>query len=753
MKIIYCCSSDDIKELKLMPCDYTSSKISTLFTKTEPFFIKEFLSISNIKYIKVKDYPDYKVLWDDMMSKITFAYNFRHLESKVLFSEYVEFNRKYADEINAICESDDLVVVNDSSLYLLPEMVNCKVAIRNIQFDDCFIERVPYHRELVATLFKAEKFFVSRRSLASFHRFLDTSYVFDEADRGGCHYMRRHVDKEAVLDVLKICRAYMDSFSTGDTLKYNDLLEYIRTLTIPKENEAILTNVPLLHLEAYIKKHPKINIRYIRASVEVDEKQDRMVQYLKKVYNCRIDVIDKHDLNVLILEMLYCGIFIGSEHTEIAKLLRKPCLPDDPDPHFLSGQIEGQIGKIQKKIYVSGEDEYLQEFLEIHGYDVETQIDCTIDDRIDTYLLELIDWMSSQVRGVSELMPTEVIKSESSTCEAEPGYADKHSARSGSLLCNERDDIIDDSGQVNHDDVLYEKTVNDEKILYKKRASRKTVSRVLLKNVVHDEEENRKDGHPNNQHRKECTANFCRCPDKNINYRRRKPVQDPKPVEVDRIKEMWSGSNKIALFDYDGTLANIEELPHMAAPKEELFELLDKFSEEARLIICTGRSVEVVDSWFPKRYEIYAEHGAAHRLDGEWTYKEKIPYIEECIDMMEYYQVRTPGSIVERKSHGAAFHYKKVKDFDIEKLYFLLKRIVGGAVVCGKGVIEVRSGNKYEIAKEIGPAIVAGDDKVDEDLYDACDGITIRVGEGPTRAEYCAASVAEFLGLLSNLSK
>lgn len=120
----------------------------------------------------------------------------------------------YAEQINAICENEDLVIVNDSSLYLIPGMVNCKVSIRNIVFDECFIERVPYYKEVIEQLFKAEKFFSSNECKASFYRYVKSSYAFLNFQIGGCHYMKSHVDKDAVLDVLRVCYAYRESQRT-----------------------------------------------------------------------------------------------------------------------------------------------------------------------------------------------------------------------------------------------------------------------------------------------------------------------------------------------------------------------------------------------------------------------------------------------------------------------------------------------------------------------------------------------------------
>lgn len=219
--------------------------------------------------------------------------------------------------------------------------------------------------------------------------------------------------------------------------------------------------------------------------MEIDEKQDRMVQYLKKAYNCRIDVIDKHDYNAIILEMLYSDVFIGSKHIELAKLLRKPFLNDDPDPIFLSKNIEKVIGKLQEQQNVCSEDAYLQEFLAINGYDMHAEPDNSIDSKIDQFVLELSIWFNGGMVGVSELMPSEKDHSASKQSVDSPenfetGNLESSSWEISSSFKKEVEKFLDENGVVKKDEILYEKTVNDEQVLYKKRSGRKSSNRVLL---------------------------------------------------------------------------------------------------------------------------------------------------------------------------------------------------------------------------------------------------------------------------------
>lgn len=729
MKIIYCSSSENIQELKTVCSDYTSSKISTLFTNPEPIFVKEFLSIKNLEVIKVKDYPDYYNLWNDMMNKITFAYNYRHLESKIIFDEYREFNKKYAEEINKICGKNDLLIINNASLYLLPGMVNCKVAIRNIDFDECFIERVPYYKEVLLELFKAQKFFSSKAARDSFINYITCSYNFLDHDIGGCHFIESYVDKHAVLDILKLWTAYMESKRSESTIIKNELINHLERIHMPKEYEVILTNVPLLHLEAYIKKNKKVNIRYIRASVEIDEKQERMIQYLKKAYGCQIDVIDKHDYNIIVSEMLYCDIFIGSKHNMLAALFLVPTIYDEVDPCMMKKKIEKMlsIDEIKKEeLYekqkkVLGEEEFLEIFLKYNNCWIEIEANkYSVDEKILQYIDGLRACMKNDFSYISNLMPPHNNRFKN---ETDTDISETH---------DENEIIVYKDKEMQKDHILYEKYENDKKILFKRRSSSGLQKTVNPNEYI---------GVKNNT----ITVKHIRNNTKNIKI--------PEMADFAKIKEFWNNSEKVALLDYDGTLAEIKETPDLAKPTEELIDFLHEFSKHARLIICTGRSVDIADKWFPKSIEIYAEHGCAHRQNGKWIFKDKINGIEDCIEIMNYYQIRTPGSIVEVKSCGCAFHYKRVKDFDLEKLYFLLKKTVGNAVVLGKGVIEVTSSNKYEVVMNTHPTIVAGDDNVDEDMFEGCDGISIRVGKGKTKADYYVESVPNMLYILKGLIK
>ena len=126
--------------------------------------------------------------------------------------------------------------------------------------------------------------------------------------------------------------------------------------------------------------------------------------------------------------------------------------------------------------------------------------------------------------------------------------------------------------------------------------------------------------------------------------------------------------------------------------------------------------------------------------------------IKECEDVIRYFAKRTPNSLLEIKNCGLCFHYRRVEGgFNPEKLYNLLKRIAGDQVCRGKDVIEVRSLSKDYVCYFANPAICAGDDVTDEDMFEVSRSISIRVGKGVTKADAYVENVNDFNRELLNL--
>ncbi|XP_077509814.1 uncharacterized protein LOC144120898 [Amblyomma americanum] len=234
--------------------------------------------------------------------------------------------------------------------------------------------------------------------------------------------------------------------------------------------------------------------------------------------------------------------------------------------------------------------------------------------------------------------------------------------------------------------------------------------------------------------------------------RRTKVMRDDLPLlDFAAVKEHWLKSNKIFMLDYDGTLNPVQSKPHNAQPSAKLIDLLIRFNKKARAVICTGRQKEQVDGWFPAEIEIYAEHGAYHRKDGIWSREGQPLDLTKCTAIMEEYKMQSPDIVLEVKSTALAFHYHRVHSFDPKEMVTRLKQLVGDAVIEGKGIVDVRTVSKDVPCAHIKPAMCAGDDVTDEDMFDVCTGLSIRVGRAPSKVDYYVESVTDIHRLLEEL--
>ncbi|OQS54770.1 hypothetical protein EHP00_2327 [Ecytonucleospora hepatopenaei] len=143
------------------------------------------------------------------------------------------------------------------------------------------------------------------------------------------------------------------------------------------------------------------------------------------------------------------------------------------------------------------------------------------------------------------------------------------------------------------------------------------------------------------------------------------------------------------------------------------------------------------------------------------------PLHSNVIDILDYYHIRLPGSVLEKKTCGYAFHYKALKDNTsknhimyadtiVRHLYNDLAKVSGiydFELAKGKGVIEVRLASKGDVVHIVRPSLVAGDDLTDEQMFLEADPAcyTIKIGKEETRARHYVEDVDEFVGLLEEI--
>ncbi|MGZ3937752.1 MAG: bifunctional alpha,alpha-trehalose-phosphate synthase (UDP-forming)/trehalose-phosphatase [Flavisolibacter sp.] len=237
------------------------------------------------------------------------------------------------------------------------------------------------------------------------------------------------------------------------------------------------------------------------------------------------------------------------------------------------------------------------------------------------------------------------------------------------------------------------------------------------------------------------------------------------------VADFNKAKKRCILLDYDGTLAPYQKLPSMAAPSEELMQLLKQLTQDPsnEIVIISGRDVKTLEKWLGELpLNMIAEHGACVKYrDEDW--KEQVPinteWKEQVRPLMQLFVDRCAGSFIEEKKSTLAWHYRNTN----QELGFMRSRELRNAllqltantplqVVDGNKVLEVRM-----VGVDKGMAAVSmiagfepdfilciGDDVTDEDMFRAMrdKGYTIKIGRANTSAQYTILSQKEVFPFL-----
>ena len=226
--------------------------------------------------------------------------------------------------------------------------------------------------------------------------------------------------------------------------------------------------------------------------------------------------------------------------------------------------------------------------------------------------------------------------------------------------------------------------------------------------------------------------------------------------------ELSSSEVSHLFLDFDGTLEPIAPLPEMVELTAPVLKCLETIpsDDDHRLCIVSGRDIEFFEKeFFAKGFYPYigAGHGASFfdRERKEWIDLVPPPgeWYETVKSILELYTLRTPGSFIEEKTHGIAWHYRNAPDEFADplskKLMIELEEALAQtsvSVISGKKVIEVKDAgaNKgrfidwfMKTYPSSGIPLAIGDDLTDEDMFRCVQkhhGCAIKVGEGTTVA-------------------
>ncbi len=232
-------------------------------------------------------------------------------------------------------------------------------------------------------------------------------------------------------------------------------------------------------------------------------------------------------------------------------------------------------------------------------------------------------------------------------------------------------------------------------------------------------------------------------------------------VEVRRVlEELGTARDLVVLLDYDGTLVPFAGVPALAQPDQDLIGLLGRLARRphTHVHVVSGRTHETLGRWFESLpVGLHAEHGFWSRPPGgEWLTREMPPldWRERARPILELFRSRTPGSLIEEKTVGLAWHYRMADPefgvYQTNELRLHLTELLSNEpvhILNGDHVIELRPHGVHKgiivpLALGDAPAgarvLAIGDDETDENLFAALppDGVAIHVGPGPSCARF-----------------
>lgn len=244
------------------------------------------------------------------------------------------------------------------------------------------------------------------------------------------------------------------------------------------------------------------------------------------------------------------------------------------------------------------------------------------------------------------------------------------------------------------------------------------------------------------------------------------------PLEA-LLPGLRASTSLLLLLDYDGTLVLHADRPELAYPDPTLLDLLRRLCARAgtEVHIVSGRTAAFLETWLAGLpLYLHAEHGALSKGPGEsrWA-RRKLPapdWHEAVRPVLAEWVERTPGTAIELKETGLAWHWRAARNDDGEReadaLAGRLEAVLRAhpvEILRGDMVLELRPRGVHK-GLISGPhavrtpgrmVLAAGNDLSDEELFQALAGsaITIVVGARPSMARYRVPDVAtlrQFLG-------
>ncbi|KLU60851.1 trehalose-phosphate synthase [Peptococcaceae bacterium CEB3] len=229
---------------------------------------------------------------------------------------------------------------------------------------------------------------------------------------------------------------------------------------------------------------------------------------------------------------------------------------------------------------------------------------------------------------------------------------------------------------------------------------------------------------------------------------------------------------RLILLDYDGTLVPLAAKPELAIPDAEVAETLDGLASDAAndVIVISGRERALLDGWFGGRgLSMVAEHGIWAKEKGADAWRLTSDYANgwqsKVKPVLLGLSQRLPGTFVEEKEYGLAWHYRMARPQEAERLIlkvsktlqplaerWQLELLQGNRVleVIPKGVDKGKAALEWLQRVNYDFIMAIGDDETDERMFRILPAwaYSVKVGEGHSLARFAVAGPAEVLALL-----
>ncbi len=241
---------------------------------------------------------------------------------------------------------------------------------------------------------------------------------------------------------------------------------------------------------------------------------------------------------------------------------------------------------------------------------------------------------------------------------------------------------------------------------------------------------------------------------------------------ADALERFASRDEVFVALDFDGTLSEIVDRPMDARPAPGAIDIVE------RLAALPGVTVSLVSGRGLKELaELSGPPAHAHLIGGHGAqYSDGLPLpspaegmdeaaYERVLDKLRALSVEDPGLEVERKATGVALHYRRADAEHGERVAREAERELGAMdgvhVKTGKKVVEfslvdASKGKALEAVRQaldVEATLFIGDDVTDEEGFAVLgpQDVSVKVGEGATRATHRVADPGEVVQLLAML--